>query len=55
MIIGGGIRSIEGINKAHQAGANIVVIGNKIEDDITFLLELEQFNKMKALEILGRN
>jgi len=54
VIIGGGIRSIEGINKAHQAGANIVVIGNKIEDDINFLLELEQFNKMKALEIVGR-
>ncbi len=55
LIIGGGIRSIEGINNAHKAGANIVVIGNKIEDDINFLKELEQFNKMKALEILGSN
>ena len=47
LIIGGGIRSIEGVAKAHDAGANIVVIGNKIEDDIDFLLDIANYTKEK--------
>ena len=44
LIIGGGIRSIEQIRDAHQAGANLVVIGNKIEEDIDFLLDIKNYS-----------
>ncbi|MDB3905297.1 phosphoglycerol geranylgeranyltransferase [Crocinitomicaceae bacterium] len=43
LIIGGGIRSVEQINDAHQAGAKLVVIGNKIEEDIDFLLDVKNY------------
>ena len=43
LIIGGGIKSIEQIKEAHQAGANLVVIGNKIEEDIDFLLDIKNY------------
>ena len=46
LIIGGGIRSIEQIKNAHMAGANLVVIGNKIEEDIDFLLDIKNYNSM---------
>ena len=42
-IVGGGIRSIEEINEAKDAGANVVVIGNYIEENIDFLLDIAQF------------
>ena len=41
LIIGGGLKTIEEINCAHDAGANLVVIGNKIEEDIDFLLDIK--------------
>ena len=31
------------IKKAHEAGAKIVVIGNKIEDDVDFLLDINNY------------
>ncbi len=43
LIIGGGIRSIEQIKVAHKAGAKLVVIGNKIEEDIDFLLDIKNY------------
>jgi phosphoglycerol geranylgeranyltransferase len=45
LIVGGGIRSIEQIRAAHEAGANVVVIGNKIEEDSDFLLDLSAYQK----------
>lgn len=45
LIIGGGIRSIEAIDRAHKHGANIVVIGNKLEENIDFLLDLKHYLK----------
>lgn len=41
-IVGGGIQSIEEIDALRQAGANVIVIGNKIESDIDFLLDLKK-------------
>lgn len=41
IIIGGGIRSIEKIEEMTGAGANVLVIGNKIEEDIDFLLDIK--------------
>ena len=47
LIIGGGIRSLTKIEELHAAGANVVVIGNKIEEDIEFLLDIANFQKHK--------
>ena len=41
IIIGGGIRSIEQIENA--SNANVIVIGNKLEEDINFLLDIKSF------------
>jgi phosphoglycerol geranylgeranyltransferase len=43
LIIGGGLRTIASIQKAHDAGANLVVIGNKLEEDSTLLEELIRY------------
>jgi putative glycerol-1-phosphate prenyltransferase len=45
LIIGGGIRSIEEIERCHNAGANVVVIGNAVENDIDFLLDIANYQK----------
>ena len=47
LIVGGGIRSIDQIKQAHLSGANIVVIGNKIEEDIDFLLDIANYKSKK--------
>lgn len=44
LIVGGGIRSIETVKSLRKAGANVIVIGNKIESDINFLLDLGELN-----------
>lgn len=46
LIIGGGITSIEEIDELHSNGANIVVIGNKIESDLDFLLDLKNYVRL---------
>lgn len=40
IIVGGGIRSVEGIRSAWDAGADVVVIGNRLEEDPDFLQSL---------------
>ncbi len=45
LIIGGGIKSIQQIKETFEAGADIVVIGNKIEDDVDFLLDIASYKK----------
>jgi phosphoglycerol geranylgeranyltransferase len=40
IIVGGGIRTIEGIRLAWESGADIVVIGNRLEEDPNFLNDL---------------
>ena len=49
LIVGGGIKTIEHIKIAHNAGANLVVIGNKIEEDIDFLLDLRNITSEASL------
>lgn len=50
LIVGGGFRDISSIKNAFEAGANVVVIGNKIEEDVDFMLDLMtlQSNHCKA-------
>ena len=43
LIIGGGIRSAEKIKEMRESGANVIVIGNKIEEDIDFLLDIKLY------------
>lgn len=48
LIIGGGIRSIQQIETAKKAGANVVVIGNYIEENIDFLLDIAKYCKQNT-------
>ncbi len=48
VITGGGIRSIEGIRAHAKAGANVIVIGNHIEENLDFLLEIQAYQKLKV-------
>lgn len=48
LIVGGGIKTYKEIEQISAAGADIIVIGNKIEEDIEFLLEIETYCKTKA-------
>tara|TARA_B100000674_G_C37796066_1_gene894101 strand:+ start:146 stop:868 length:723 start_codon:yes stop_codon:yes gene_type:complete len=43
LIIGGGLNSIKRVKAAHNSGANLAVIGNKLEEDIDFLLDLKNY------------
>ena len=43
IIVGGGIKTKEKIEDFAKAGANVIVIGNKIESDIDFLLDIKLF------------
>lgn len=45
LIVGGGIRTLEQIRDLHDAGASIVVIGNKLEEDSDFLLDIHHYKK----------
>lgn len=45
LIVGGGIRNVAQIENAFNAGADIVVIGTAIENDITFLEEIKSIKK----------
>lgn len=49
LIIGGGIKTIAQIEGLHHAGASVVVIGNKIEEDEDFLLEIAGYKKVKRV------
>lgn len=40
LIVGGGIRSIDQIKIAKNSGANVIVIGNHIEENVDFLLDI---------------
>ena len=43
LIVGGGVRSLEKMDALKKAGANVIVIGNKIEEDLDFLLDIRAF------------
>jgi phosphoglycerol geranylgeranyltransferase len=50
LIVGGGIRSIEEIERCHNAGANVVVIGNAIENEVNFLLDIANYQKSNYVQ-----
>lgn len=50
-IVGGGIRDMETIQLFSKAGANVIVIGNHIEQNSDFLLDLYAFKTKKSENI----
>ena len=50
IIVGGGIRTKEKIETLAKSGANVIVIGNKIEEDLDFLIDIKSYilNTIKA-------
>lgn len=48
LIVGGGIRSIEQIEAYQEAGAHVIVIGNEIERNIDFLLDIKNYIKERS-------
>ena len=47
LIIGGGLKTIQEVENVLNAGADVAVIGNKIESNIDFLLDLIQLEHLK--------
>ena len=47
LIVGGGIRDINAIRDIHDAGANLIVIGNKLEEDTDLLLDIHSYIQQK--------
>lgn len=43
VIVGGGIRSLADLNEFKNAGANVMVIGNHLEENMDFLLDIHAF------------
>lgn len=42
-IVGGGIKNIETIEKYRENGANVIVLGNYIEQNLDFLIDVKEF------------
>lgn len=49
VIVGGGLRNIQSIELAFENGADVVVIGNAIEENPDFVLELAALNQRTVL------
>jgi phosphoglycerol geranylgeranyltransferase len=47
LIVGGGMRTLDQVNLAFESGADVVVIGNKIEEDVDFLVDLVAFTQRR--------
>jgi putative glycerol-1-phosphate prenyltransferase len=43
IIVGGGVCQIKEIDALHKSGASVVVIGNKLEEDVDFLLDIRSY------------
>ena len=52
LIVGGGIRSVEQIKACYDSGANLVVIGNKLEEDMDFILDLVNYKSNISIKAL---
>lgn len=53
LIVGGGIRSAQTAEALYQAGADMLVVGNAVEEDADFLLDLAA--TLKAGDEISRN
>jgi phosphoglycerol geranylgeranyltransferase len=53
IIVGGGIREIDQMAALHKSGASVVVIGNKLEEDIDFLLDIRSYKSLTDIKTSG--
>jgi putative glycerol-1-phosphate prenyltransferase len=53
IIVGGGIREIDQMAALHKSGASVVVIGNKLEEDIDFLLDVRSYKSSLDIKTSG--
>jgi phosphoglycerol geranylgeranyltransferase len=53
IIVGGGIREIDQMAALHKSGASVVVIGNKLEEDIDFLLDVRSYKALIDVKTSG--
>jgi len=53
IIVGGGIREINQMAALHKSGASVVVIGNKLEEDIDFLLDVRSYKSSLDIKTSG--
>ena len=53
IIVGGGIREIDQMAALHKSGASVVVIGNKLEEDIDFLLDVRSYKSSFDIKTSG--
>ena len=51
LIVGGGLNSIKRVKAVHNSGANLAVIGNKLEEDIDFLLDLKNYMEARSMPL----
>jgi len=47
VIVGGGVNTLEKLCAYKNAGANVIVIGNKLEESIDFLLDINNYKNNK--------
>lgn len=47
IIVGGGIRTLEQISTLRQSDVNVIVIGNHIEENIDFLLDIKAYKSVR--------
>lgn len=47
IIVGGGIRDLQTMENFKREGVNVMVIGNHLEENIDFLLDIQTFQKAK--------
>lgn len=52
VIVGGGIRTMNEINRLNEAGTNVLVIGNKIEEDLNFLLDIADYQSKRKNKLI---
>ncbi|MCE3296894.1 MAG: geranylgeranylglyceryl phosphate synthase [Crocinitomicaceae bacterium] len=45
VIVGGGIRDIDRIRNYHESKTNVIVIGNRLEENLDFLLDIQAYVK----------
>ncbi len=55
LIVGGGIKTKEQLEKAYNSGADLVVIGTAFEEDESFFDELKKNNEQRKTDVIDKS
>jgi phosphoglycerol geranylgeranyltransferase len=55
IIVGGGIRTVDQMNLLKSVGVHVIVIGNHLEDNLDFMLDIRSFLKSGSTESREEN